>query len=229
MLRKLRKKPNRSKYAFTLVELIVVLVILAVLAAMLIPALTGYIDRSKKGKYMQMVDTYRTASTAVMSEFYGETTGHHWPKKVNVSWFSTVDGINGEPWGRKVLRLVGADRGKDNNEPYILVIGIGDPRDNSLSINEQYSVYYVAYVATENDPAIFWIDGEFSYTYPTEKPQKIRKTGSGDNIRNWIIRDGQDYPIQYFVVSNRTGKNIDQFWLDMNKGLKGHSEPYFKD
>lgn len=34
----------KKKRGFTLVELIVVLVILAILAALLVPALTGYID-----------------------------------------------------------------------------------------------------------------------------------------------------------------------------------------
>lgn len=228
MLKQVRKTHNRSKHSFTLVELIVVLVILAVLAAMLVPALTGYIKQTKKQKYIQMVDAYRTAGQAVMSEFYGETNGHKWPKKVNVSWYSKIDDVDGEPWGRKVLQLVGADRGKANNEPYILVIGIGDPRDDSISLVEKYSIAYVGYVATEKSPAVFWIDGEFSYTYPTENPAKIRKTGSNENIRNWIIRQGKpDFPIQYFVVSNRTGKSIDGFWLD-NAGLKGHSEPYFK-
>ena len=45
MLKKLKK--NKKK-GFTLVELIVVLVILAILAALLIPALTGYIDKAKE-------------------------------------------------------------------------------------------------------------------------------------------------------------------------------------
>ena len=35
----------KAKKGFTLVELIVVLVIIALLAALLIPALTGYIDK----------------------------------------------------------------------------------------------------------------------------------------------------------------------------------------
>ena len=39
---------NNKKRGFTLVELIVVLVILAVLAALLIPSLTGYIDKARK-------------------------------------------------------------------------------------------------------------------------------------------------------------------------------------
>ena len=41
---------NNKRYGFTLVELIVVLVILAILAALLIPALTGYIDKAKKNE-----------------------------------------------------------------------------------------------------------------------------------------------------------------------------------
>ena len=39
---------QNKKRGFTLVELIVVLVILAILAALLIPALTGYIDKAKR-------------------------------------------------------------------------------------------------------------------------------------------------------------------------------------
>ncbi len=45
MLKKLQKN---GKKGFTLVELIVVLVILAILAALLVPALSGYIDKAKQ-------------------------------------------------------------------------------------------------------------------------------------------------------------------------------------
>ena len=41
----MKRKDNKG---FTLVELIVVLVILAILAAILVPALLGYVDESKK-------------------------------------------------------------------------------------------------------------------------------------------------------------------------------------
>ena len=43
-------KKLKDKKGFTLVELIVVLVILAILAALLIPALTGYIDKANGEK-----------------------------------------------------------------------------------------------------------------------------------------------------------------------------------
>ena len=56
---------KNSKRGFTLVELIVVLVILAILAALLIPALTGYIDKARKS---QVVAETRALTQAVQTE-----------------------------------------------------------------------------------------------------------------------------------------------------------------
>lgn len=56
---------KNTKRGFTLVELIVVLVILAILAALLIPALTGYIDKARKN---QVVAETRMLTQAVQTE-----------------------------------------------------------------------------------------------------------------------------------------------------------------
>lgn len=56
---------------FTLVELIVVLVILAILAALLVPALTGYIDKAKEKKIVAETRMVVTAVQTVASETYG--------------------------------------------------------------------------------------------------------------------------------------------------------------
>ena len=42
-----------NKKGFTLVEIIVVLVILAILAAIAVPAVLGYVDESKKTRYIE--------------------------------------------------------------------------------------------------------------------------------------------------------------------------------
>lgn len=56
---------------FTLVELIVVLVILAILAALLVPALTGYIDKAKEKKIVAETRMVVMAVQTVASETYG--------------------------------------------------------------------------------------------------------------------------------------------------------------
>lgn len=61
---------NNRKCGFTLVELIVVLVILAVLAALLVPSLTGYIDKAKKKAVITEARDVWTASQAALSECY---------------------------------------------------------------------------------------------------------------------------------------------------------------
>lgn len=70
----MKKIRRNSKKGFTLVELIVVLVILAILAAMLVPALTGYIDRAKKEKDYQAASVVYAAAQAAITEQYGNGT-----------------------------------------------------------------------------------------------------------------------------------------------------------
>lgn len=64
-------KKTVSRRGFTLVELIVVLVILAALAALLVPALTGYIDKANKQKVITEARAALTAAQTVVSEAYG--------------------------------------------------------------------------------------------------------------------------------------------------------------
>ncbi len=71
MLNKLKK--NRKK-GFTLVELIVVLVILAILAALLIPALTGYIDKAKERQILAETRQAVMAAQTIADEEYATAT-----------------------------------------------------------------------------------------------------------------------------------------------------------
>ncbi len=62
-----KRKNNKG---FTLVELIVVLVILAILAAILVPALLGYIDRAKNQQYITEARELVVATQAGIAEAY---------------------------------------------------------------------------------------------------------------------------------------------------------------
>ena len=65
---------KNKKKGFTLVELIVVLAILAILAAMLVPALTGYIDKANEKKIVATARQYYIAAQATSSDAYAADT-----------------------------------------------------------------------------------------------------------------------------------------------------------
>lgn len=72
MLSKLNKAKS-SEEGFTLVELIVVLVILAILAALLIPALTGYIDKAREKQIIAETRQVVQAAQTIFDEEYAKS------------------------------------------------------------------------------------------------------------------------------------------------------------
>lgn len=68
----LKNLKNNKKKGFTLVELIVVLVILAILAALLIPALTGYIDKAKEKQLIAETRQVVMAVQTIADEEYAK-------------------------------------------------------------------------------------------------------------------------------------------------------------
>ena len=65
-------KKLKEKKGFTLVELIVVLVILAILAALLIPALTKYIDKAKNKDIIAETRQTVMAAQTLVDEAYAK-------------------------------------------------------------------------------------------------------------------------------------------------------------
>lgn len=75
----------RDKKGFTLVELIVVLVILGILAALLVPALTGYLDKANAQKVKATTRQVVLAAQTLISEDYAKNGPY------------TADGVISEP------------------------------------------------------------------------------------------------------------------------------------
>ena len=241
MMKRVTKTKHKSRQAFTLVELIVVLVILAVLAAMLVPALTGYIKKAKKEKLVTNAKYALVASQAVMTELYGLGPGamtnvigdsnSGGGKGGDVRWddqYNTNPNSEKVKWGNKVLQLMDRDR---DHEPYLLIFGVGHSQVESLSTTEKYTVYYLAYVEDENSPAVFYVNGDWIYTYPRDDTSIMKEVkfkmldGSKTGVRNTIVKDGAEIPLQLYVVSTYQ-KNY--FWTEGDSSLRGHSEPHFK-
>lgn len=80
----LQQKRRSKKGGFTLVELIVVLVILAILAALLIPALTGYIDKANEKKVIAETRMAVMAVQTMNSDYYASKDG-------DLTWASITD------------------------------------------------------------------------------------------------------------------------------------------
>lgn len=126
MFEKIRKMKNKK--GFTLVELIVVLVILAILAAMLVPALTGYIDKANKEKVIATTRMVVMAAQTEASEKYGlKAAGQlNGGNDITVSYDGTtataaVDGIDIKAIGKLAEVMDDADVSLMVLRPFLLL------------------------------------------------------------------------------------------------------------
>lgn len=85
------KKLKENKKGFTLVELIVVLVILAILAAILIPALTGYIDKAKNKSIIAETRSAVMAAQTLIDEAYGKKDVGEGLNETDIAKLAEVD------------------------------------------------------------------------------------------------------------------------------------------
>lgn len=99
----MKKVIKSTKKGFTLVELIVVLVILAILAAMLVPALTGYIKRARQEKDYQMAATVLTACQSAATYQYSILS--------KSGTMPTISGGTSAGNGTTVMDLIGDNSG----------------------------------------------------------------------------------------------------------------------
>ena len=136
-----KKKLNNNK-GFTLVELIVVLVILAILAAILVPALLGYIDRAKGQQIVLNARSAYTAAQAEMTSMYAKST-------------EPTDALLNYSTGTNGKRLWST---ADVSDCTALKIGCKAAYATTVT-HDMYTVVYVEY--TEKGETVYLVNGEW--------------------------------------------------------------------
>ena len=123
-----KKLRNNNKKGFTLVELIVVLVILAILAALLIPALTGYIDKAKEKDVIAKTRQIVMASQTLLDEAYGKK-----PKSDTEIEFGSAGAAYDETGNKIVIGVTTAISGQDSTTT--TVEGLSEVKGLTLNTN----------------------------------------------------------------------------------------------
>jgi prepilin-type N-terminal cleavage/methylation domain-containing protein len=233
-----RDNREKSNKGFTLVELIVVLVILAVLAAILSPALLGYIDEARNKRYFENAAVCVEATQAMFSRQYG-LNGHLEPGTPVVSGAGITSNpdnddanldqdISNTPFAKDVLQLAGLPEGT----PYFFMVAVGsnagdltDAEKKSMTEMDKYIVYYAIYIEKENSKPWYYYNG----TWTTTNPRYNGKEGPATEIftsRN-VIKDGYPHAglrLQYYVIANHNTKYPNsvkdpKFWNDWLKKM----------
>ena len=217
------KKPNNQ--GFTLVELIVVLVILAILAAILVPALLGYIDSAKDKQYMLNARNCMTAAQAQLIELYGKSGGSIKEGDYVIPGGNPTSDKNGDSditktdFAKKILET--ADMTGDKT-PYCFMIAVGSNCANNktaagtytVTEHDKYTVYYAFYMETKDAPPLYYYNGTWTKSNP--RPTDTKK-GKEIFTEYNVFKEGplQGKRLQYYLISNQTGKgsiNGSNFW-----------------
>lgn len=119
---------KQKQKGFTLVELIVVLVILSILAALLVPSLTGYIEKTHKTKVLAETRMVHTAVQTTVSEYYGTDK---WAK------YGENLGVNAADISKYYLADKNADTstqdGKEKKARYDEIVKLAEVSENKCS------------------------------------------------------------------------------------------------
>ena len=205
----MKRKENKG---FTLVELIVVLVILAILAAILVPALLGYIDKARERKDINTAKAYLDAAQSMMVELYGKGGGaaNGCVIPENKPYVEVKDDAKGDVDARRskfaqdVFNLVG-----EENPPYLFMFAMGNAKSNPTyraSRHDQYTVFYALYMRDKESVPLYYYAGEWTKQNPSVDSLGNNKIVD-NNKTNKYTYNGKTVYLQYYVLSYGPFKN----------------------
>jgi prepilin-type N-terminal cleavage/methylation domain-containing protein len=123
---------RRSRAGFTLVEVIVVLVILAILAAIAIPALTGYIDKSREKAAIQSLRLMHEAFQAMASQDYAtglRRDGNYYMRGSEIDVYRKKDLADYGPVYNGYIQYKTSDGGDVSFKHLLAYLGMDAPPD----------------------------------------------------------------------------------------------------
>lgn len=194
---------KRNKRGFTLVEVVIVLVILAILAAVLIPSLSGYIDKANKSKYVLAAKNCMKAMQVELSEMYAER-----------GKLADLPNVAGSVAQNNDVSLIRTDFASEvlktaDDDPYMLIFGLGD-YDKYIDTDpaKVYTVYFVAYWPDPDETPIFFNGSDWSEDYPWK--------GSGMNT---FRVNGEDVLMQFYFMAGKNATNTSANWNELKKHI----------
>ena len=235
MKKNLRKMKGRNA-GFTLVELIVVLVILAILAAILVPALLGWIDRAREKQELLNAKNCLTAIQVELTENYAKKAGSLKPGDYIIDETDikkAIEGKNGDvnatpenpnTFSKRVLKTIDAKK-----EPYCVMFAVGSNwakgendtdninRNKNTTIHDKFTVYYLLYMETAESAPLYYFNGSWTKKNP-------RANNNSDLLDEYnIIQTGplKGKRLQYYIISNKTGKaaGTSEYWTLLKETL----------
>lgn len=186
---------KKGRKGFTLVELIVVLVILAILAALLVPALTGYIDKAKEKSVVAETRMILQAVQTEVSEIYGTSD---WKQ---IGKAGTIASANGMPF-------TGNSQGKEWEEKCISrykdIVNLAEVP----SLSDGTGKFMAGILATGKVRILIYNDGKGNiclYHVDTNRYEVLKTS----KVNNDLI---EGYYNKVFMTIEGTAKDVYDAW-----------------